>query len=92
VALKYLQIIKQLGVECGLHKSVLSPKGIGLEFAKKTFYKGINISPTPLAELSAALSSPTAMIPFMKKYNLSLLTGAKVAGFGYKVLAGFSQP
>ena len=34
--MKYLSVMKTLGVEIGLAKSVISPKGKGLEFAKKT--------------------------------------------------------
>lgn len=37
VADSYLKIIAQLGVECNVSKSILSPKGYGMEFAKKTF-------------------------------------------------------
>lgn len=61
VAKRYYKIITSLGVECNLAKSILSNKGIGLEFAKKTFYRGVNISPTPLSEFYAALQSPIAL-------------------------------
>jgi hypothetical protein len=56
VAKQYLKIIKHLGVECGLHKSILSRKGIGLEFAKSTFIDKHNVSPISLDELSVSLS------------------------------------
>jgi hypothetical protein len=52
----YLKILDELGVECGLHKSILSPKGLGLEFAKSTFIDGVNCSPLSLKELQSSLS------------------------------------
>jgi hypothetical protein len=42
---EYLRLLDEMGVKCGLHKSILSPKGIGLEFAKNTFSHGVNVSP-----------------------------------------------
>lgn len=86
VAKRYHKIILSLGVECNLAKSVLSPSGVGLEFAKKTFYKGNNVSPTPLKELYMALENPTSLMSYKIKYNLSFPQIARVAGFGYKVI------
>lgn len=50
VAKRYHSLILSIGVECNLSKSILSPKGIGLEFAKRTFFHGDNVSPSPLKE------------------------------------------
>jgi len=55
VAKRYLQILKDIGVECGLHKSILSHKGKGLEFAKTTFIDSQNVSPISIDELSVSL-------------------------------------
>jgi hypothetical protein len=38
----------QLGVKLGIAKSVISPDGLGIEFAKRTLYKGEDVSPFPL--------------------------------------------
>lgn len=92
VAKEYLNIIKLLGVECGLAKSVLSPKGVGLEFAKKTFYKGNNVSPTPLLEFSEALLSWTTFKNYCLMYKLSFAKSIRVSGAGYKVLGGLNKP
>jgi hypothetical protein len=56
VVKSYLRILKDLGVECGLHKSILSPDGRGLEFAKSTFIDKQNVSPISLDELSVSLN------------------------------------
>jgi hypothetical protein len=39
--------MKDLGVEINLSKSVISPKGNVIEFAKKTYLNGINVSSLP---------------------------------------------
>lgn len=49
----------ELGVECGLAKSVLSHKGLGLEFAKSTFIDGENVSPISFKELQVSISELT---------------------------------
>lgn len=71
VARRYLQILKDLGVECGLHKSILSRKGAGLEFAKTTFIDKQNVSPISLDELSISISDLSAWAAFSKKFNIS---------------------
>jgi hypothetical protein len=92
VALQYLKIVRALGVECNLSKSIISPSGTGIEFAKKTFYKGVNVSPTPFAEFAEALQSLTALMEYSRKYKLSFSSTVAVAGFGYKVLGGLNKP
>jgi hypothetical protein len=81
-----------LGVECNLAKSIVSPKGLGLEFAKKTFFLGENVSPSPLKEFYSATQSLVGFVEYCKKYSLSLPACAKVAGFGYRVIGGLNRP
>jgi len=59
VARQYLRVLKDLGVECNLSKSVLSARGIGLEFAKTTFIDKQNVSPISIVELSESLLDAT---------------------------------
>jgi len=93
VSKKYHELITSLGVECNLSKSVISPKGLAMEFAKKTFIKGgIDVSPIPFKELYSSLESVPSLIEFGKKYHLSLSQLLKTAGFGYKVLGRLSSP
>lgn len=92
VAKRYHIILSEMGVTCNLSKSILSNKGLGLEFAKRTFYKGSNVSPTPLSDYYAALQSPAALFEFRKRYNLSFSQMIKAAGFGYKVLGSLNRP
>lgn len=92
VAKWYYIILTSIGVECSLAKSIFSPKGKGLEFAKKTFFLGRDVSPTPFKEFYSALQSPIALLSYATKYSLSITNALKVAGFGYKVLGGLNRP
>lgn len=51
VSAEYRRILDSIGVECGIAKSVISNKGISLEFAKRYIYKGVDVSPIPLKEV-----------------------------------------
>jgi hypothetical protein len=84
VAKRYLKVITSLGVSVGLAKSVISMKGTSLEFAKKTLYKGVDVSPIPLKEYSAALSSPAAFMMFSRKYHCTIGVVKSLLGLGYK--------
>lgn len=91
VADEYLKVLAILGVECGLHKSVLSNGNVVIEFAKRTFYKGVDISPIPFSEFQAALTTLGGMREFVSKYRLSLTELAKTFGFRFKVLGGLNR-
>jgi hypothetical protein len=92
VAEQYKAIMSRLGVVIGLPKSIISPSGSTLEFAKRTIHNGVDTSPVPLKELQAVFRSPSALVSFSRKYNLSFTALAKVLGFGYRVLGGLNRP
>jgi hypothetical protein len=92
VAKKYHDIISSLGVKCNLNKSILSPRGLGLEFAKQTFLLGTNVSPAPLKELASALISLPTMVDYIIKYKLSLAGALKTCGFGFRVIGSCNKP
>jgi len=85
VASKYLKVMKTLGVEVGLAKSILSPKGKGLEFAKRTFMDGVDISPIPFREQVSVHDSAYKIRDFMTKYKMSPLSVLRFLGYGHKV-------
>jgi hypothetical protein len=89
---EYLKVLDLLGVKCGLHKSILSPSGSALEFAKRTWHHFTDVSPITVKELAAALMSPTALVSLMNHHKVPLTTALKVAGFGYKVIGGLNKP
>lgn len=91
VAKKYHKIMTELGVECNLAKSIISPNGEVMEFAKRIFFKGENISPTPLKELHAALDNPVALFEYKRKYQLDWPKIVKLAGFSYRVVGSVNS-
>lgn len=85
VADKYLNILKRLGVDVGLAKSIISLKGKGLEFAKRTILNGVDVSPIPFKEQSSAHRSTALAIQFMRQHKLTPLELLRFLGYGYKV-------
>jgi hypothetical protein len=84
----YLKIMKGLGLEVNLFKSIISLKGMGFEFAKKTILirngKDTDVSPIPLKEYSAALETSSSFVSFVKKYNAPDHVIRTLLGLGYK--------
>lgn len=87
----YLRITNALGVECGIAKSLLSPHGLAIEFAKRTLWKGVDISPIPLTEFVAANLTVGEAVLFARKYNLTFPGLVKALGYGYRVLGGLNR-
>lgn len=86
VAKSYLHIMKIIDVPINLSKSVVSRHSIGLEFAKRTLYRGVDISPIPFREFSEASLNLTTFIELVRKYKLPFSKVLKLMGYGYKVL------
>lgn len=84
VASKYHKIVLSLGVEVGLAKSIISPLGSALEFAKKTIWKGEDVSPISLTEYSSALESTAAFVHFVRKYEANEAFVKNCLGIGYR--------
>jgi hypothetical protein len=89
---EYLRILDSLGVECGLHKSLLSRKGIALEFAKRTIYKGKDVSPVPIKEFYAASRTVGAFVAMKEKYSLPFAKALQAFGVGWKVRSWLNKP
>lgn len=52
----YLEVMKDLGVEINLSKSLISPNLPVFEFAKRTLYKGVRVSAIPFKQLISQTS------------------------------------
>jgi hypothetical protein len=87
----YLLIVAALGVECGIAKSIISPKGTAIEFAKRTFWKGVDVSPIPILEFVMANLTLAEAVSFAKKYTMTFPGLLKSLGYGYRVLGSLSQ-
>jgi hypothetical protein len=77
--------LKTLGEDVGLSKSVISEKGEGVEFAKRTVIQGVDVSPVPFLEQSAAHRNFAALRSFGEKYSMSPNQALRFLGYGYKV-------
>lgn len=88
----YLAILKSLGMEVNISKSIMSDRGRALEFAKRTFFKGVDVSPFPLKELGSAQGLLPGLIQYKRKYNLSLVELLRALGFGWRNLSHLGKP
>jgi len=84
VAAEYLRLMDALGVDIGLAKSLISPKGLTLEFAKRTFWKGRDVSPVPFSEYWVGRQLLAAGLELVRKYNLTLQRWLDLNGFGFR--------
>jgi hypothetical protein len=92
VAESYVETCNLLGVEIGLAKSLLSPKGKSLEFAKRTFVNSTDVSPVPFKEYWVAVQMINAGLEFASKYKLSAAQFLKIHGSGWRVLSQHLKP
>jgi glycosyltransferase involved in cell wall biosynthesis len=91
VADAYVAIMKGLGVQIGAHKSLVSREGLCLEFAKRTFYKGKDVSAVSLAELLVSRKNLSAGLELCRKYSMGLGAYAKFLGYGYKATGSLTK-
>lgn len=84
VAMEYEVLMDALGVEIGLHKSLISVRGLALEFAKRFFLNGGDASMAPVAEYWAAKGNLPAAVQLGHKYGLTLAQFLTVMGYGYR--------
>lgn len=84
VAGAYLQIMRQVGVDIGIHKSLVSKKGV-LEFAKRYIVRGEDCSPVPFKEVAAALCDFEYSTEFVRKYELGVRSIVGLLNYGYRV-------
>lgn len=87
IAHKYLYIMNAMGVNVGIHKSLLSPSGSSLEFAKRYYYKKVDCSAIPLKEVYAGTISVSATVELMRKYKRTIAQILAFNHFGYKALS-----
>jgi hypothetical protein len=91
VAGAYVDLLTSLGVGIGMHKSLVSKDGTAVEFAKRTFYKGKDVSAVSLKELLVAKRNLGAGMELVRKYNLTLGAYCKFLGYGYKRLGSLTM-
>ena len=91
VALEYSKLMKALDVGIGDHKSLISRTGKALEFAKRTFLDGVDVSMVPFAEFVMGRQSLAGLLELVRKYSLTLGQMLSVLGYGYRAKANASK-
>jgi hypothetical protein len=91
VAKEYAGIMKALDVGIGDHKSLISRSGKAMEFAKRTFLDGVNVSMVPFTEFVVARQSLAGLLELVRKYSLSFGQMLSVLGYGYRAKASASK-
>jgi hypothetical protein len=90
VARRYLSIMKEIGVDISLAKSLVSNTS-SLEFAKRTWVEGRDVTPVSLAEMLVALRSLGALGELVNKNMkfgvIRISSVARFCGFGFRNLA-----
>jgi len=90
VARRYLSIMKEIGVDISLAKSLVSCTS-SLEFAKRTWVGGRDCSPVSLAEMLVALRSLGALGELVAKNMkfgvIRISSVARFCGFGFRNLS-----
>nr|URG16539.1 MAG: RNA dependent RNA polymerase [Mitoviridae sp.] len=91
VAKRYAALMQSMDVGIGDHKSLVSESGVALEFAKRTFLNGVDVSMVPFAEFVAGRQSLAGILELVRKYSLSFGSVMTVLGYGYKAKASASK-
>lgn len=84
VAKNYLLLCKKIDLGINLSKSILSYKGDGCEFAKRTIYKRIDVSPVSYKEFIMASMNAKLLSDLAIKYNINVSSFLSMLGVGYK--------
>jgi hypothetical protein len=84
VARAYVKLMRSLGVAISDHKSLISKRGEGFEFAKRTYLDGVPVGAVPLLELQVAKRNLGALLELVRKYSLTLGQYLSFLGYGYK--------
>lgn len=96
VAAEYVAIMDSLGVKIGFHKSIVSSNS-SLEFAKRFYYKGEEVTPLSLAGIAVGWLGPgfipevVAACELRFGKELALYHIARYMGVGFKAASAASE-
>lgn len=98
VASEYQKLCQVIGVEIGLSKSIISDN-LSLEFAKRFFFKGQEVTPVPLLGLAVGWLGVREIPEIVKEvrdrtgHTLSMYLVGRFLNLGYRVCSGLvSKP
>lgn len=92
VARSYLSIMGSLGVGVNTSKSLLSPKGTALEFAKRTIFRGTDVSAVAWKEFFAATRNIGAFVELRRKFEVPFVNALAALGTGWRVRSWLQRP
>lgn len=92
VAKEYVALMRSMDVGIGDHKSLISKPGRALEFAKRTFLQGEDVSMVPFSEFVAGRLNLSALLELIRSYSLTLGQTLSILGYGYRAKASVSKP
>lgn len=90
VAMEYVRIMQEIGVKIGFNKSIVS-RNLSLEFAKRFFYRGEEVTPLPLVGIACGWLGVTGVPEVLKASEdrtgrlPSLFCILRSMGLGFKV-------
>jgi hypothetical protein len=90
VARSYLLLMREIGVEIGIAKSLVSRNGV-LEFAKRFFVGGKDCSAVSLKEVLTAVFDIQTKLELGRKYKLSLPSLMSISGWGFRAKAALTR-
>nr|UYL94482.1 MAG: RNA-dependent RNA polymerase [Leptosphaeria biglobosa mitovirus 5] len=80
LAIKYLEIATLLGVEINLNKSISSPDKPVFEFAKRTMFGKLNVSPIPIKQLLSNQRVSERVMNFITFLTRDLIPSRSIMG------------
>lgn len=89
VAKEYLRVMDLLGVECNLSKSLVSRHS--LEFAKRYYFKGEDLSPLSFKEINAQGANLRSLPSFQKKWGFRDSTLLSYLLCGYRLKGTYTS-
>lgn len=85
MAAQYLLILEKLGVKVGLHKSIVSDRGV-MEFAKKFYSPTAVMTPIPIKELLVSEKLFPVFMNLVRKYPIKISDLVALMGYKYRTL------
>lgn len=80
LANKYLEVAALLGVEINLNKSISSPDKPVFEFAKRTMFGKLNVSPIPIKQLLSNQRVSERVMNFITFMTRDLIPSRSIMG------------
>lgn len=92
VAKEYSLLMNEIGVPINQYKSLISSSGRASEFAKKTYFNGLDVSAIPVKEIYSGMKGLSNALEIGRKYNITPSVFLRIFGAKYKTLGSILRP